>query len=149
MSFEKIKRVGIIGAGEAGIGTAKMLLSQGYDCTVFERNDQIGGVWTTGYLDFGIQVQRELYEIPDFPQPLDAPDFTPGPQVCQYLQDYADRFGVTPHVRLSTTVTHVGKRSDGQSGWTITSVDCEGKHTLKNLILLSSRSGCTRSLPTY
>lgn len=127
MSITKVKRVGIIGAGEAGIGTAKMLLSQGYHCTVFERNDQIGGVWTTGYLDFGIQVQRELYEFPDFPQPTESPIFTPGPQVRQYLQDYADRFGVTPHVRLTTTVTGVIERSDGLTGWSIMSVDCEGQ----------------------
>ena len=136
MSFENVRRVGIIGAGEAGIGTAKMLLSEGYDCTVFERNDQIGGVWTTGYLDFGIQVQRELYEIPDFPQPIDSPDFTPGPQVREYLQDYADSFGVTPHVRLNTTVTGLSERSDGQSGWTITSVDGEGDEQVDSFDLV-------------
>lgn len=136
MNFENIKRIGIIGAGEAGVGTAKMLLSQGFDCTVFERNNQIGGVWTTGYLDFGIQVQRELYEIPDFPQPIDSPDFTPGPQVRQYLQDYADSFGVTPHVRLSTTVTGVSKPTAGQRSWTIISVDREGREQVEEFDLV-------------
>ncbi len=46
MDLKNIKRIGIIGAGEAGIGTAKMLLAAGYDCTVFERNACLGGVWT-------------------------------------------------------------------------------------------------------
>lgn len=119
MNFEKIKRVGIIGAGEAGLATAKMLLAAGYRCTVFERNSRIGGVWTTGYLDFGLQVQRELYEVPDWPLPAGTPDFTPGPQICAYLQDYADHFGVTPHVRLSTTVVRMHEREDGAPGWTL------------------------------
>jgi dimethylaniline monooxygenase (N-oxide forming) len=113
------KRVGIVGAGEAGLGTAKMLLNAGYDCKVFERGSKIGGVWSTGYLDFGTQVQRELYEFPDYPLPKDAPDFTPGPQVCSYLQDYADHFGVTPRVQLNTKVVGVFERRGGAEGWTI------------------------------
>ncbi|MHC5109259.1 MAG: flavin-containing monooxygenase [Planctomycetota bacterium] len=119
MDFSHVTRIGIIGAGEAGISTAKMLLAAGYRCTIFERNDRIGGVWTTGYLDFGIQVQRELYEIPDWPQPFEAPDFTPGPQICAYLEDYANHFGVTPHVRFGTTVVGLRERTDGSPGWTL------------------------------
>lgn len=115
--FENIKRVGIVGAGEAGLATAKMLLDAGYECSVFERNSKIGGVWTDGYLDFGVQVQHELYEIPDFPLPDGTPDFTPGPIICAYLQDYADHFGVTPHIRLNTTVTGVYEREGGSPGW--------------------------------
>ena len=117
MKFDHVRRIAVIGAGEAGLSTAKMLLSAGYECTVFERNSRVGGVWTTGYLEFGIQVQRELYEIPDHPLPPDAPDFTPGPMIQSYLEDYADRFGVTPHVRLETTVTAVRERGDGREGW--------------------------------
>jgi dimethylaniline monooxygenase (N-oxide forming) len=120
MNFKSIKRVGIVGAGEAGLATAKMLINAGYDCTVFERNDRLGGVWTDGYLDFAVQVQHELYEIPDFPHPKGTPDFTPGPTVCQYLQDYADHFGVTPHIRLNTTVTALREDDGTTPGWTLT-----------------------------
>ncbi|MEM7143862.1 MAG: NAD(P)-binding domain-containing protein [Verrucomicrobiota bacterium] len=134
----QVKTIGIIGAGEAGIATAKMLLSAGYECTVFERNDRLGGVWTDGYLDFGVQVQRELYEIPDFPLPKDAPDFTPGPVIQKYLEDYADHFGVTPHIRLNTTVTglHQLAPNDPSSGWRITARTANGQKTAEDFDLV-------------
>ena len=125
-NLKNIKRIGIIGAGEAGIGTAKMLLAAGFDCTVFERNSRLGGVWTDGYLDFGVQVQRELYEIPDFPHSPDTPDFTPGPVVQKYLEDYAREFGVTPHIRFNTTVTALEEPGECDQGWTLSSRGPDG-----------------------
>ena len=41
--------------------------------------DQIGQT-----VDFGVQVQKELYEFPDWPLPESAPNFTPGPVMQQY-----------------------------------------------------------------
>ena len=126
MDLTTVKTVGIIGAGEAGLATAKMLLGEGIRCTVFERNSRVGGVWTGGYLEFGTQVQRELYEIPDWPLPKNISDFTPGPVVCQYLQDYADHFGVSPHIRLNTTVTSVDERAGNKPGWSLTYESADG-----------------------
>lgn len=90
------RRIGIIGGGVAGIVTARTLLNRGFDCTVFERGGRLGGVWTEGYANFGIQVQRELYEFPDWPFPPGTPDFTPGPIVRDYIEGYARHFGVLP-----------------------------------------------------
>lgn len=151
MNLKNVKRIGIIGAGEAGIATAKMLLTSGHDCTVFERNDQIGGVWTDGYLDFGVQVQRELYEFPDFPLPKETPDYTPGETVCRYLHDYAEQYGVTPHVRLSTTVTGLREPSSGSSEWMITYRDSQGKAQSENFDFVVIAIGVyshTPNLPT-
>jgi len=119
MNLKHVRRVGIVGAGEAGLATAKMLISAGFKCKIFERGEKVGGVWATGYLDFGTQVQHELYEIPDFPLPNGTPDFTPGPQVRSYLQDYADHFGVTPHIAMGTTVLDIHGGGEGADGWTI------------------------------
>ena len=63
------RKIAIIGAGVAGLSTARQLIGEGFDCTLFERNAEIGGVWSDGYLNFGAQVQRELYEFPDWPLP--------------------------------------------------------------------------------
>ena len=79
MIKQDVRRIGIIGAGVAGLATAKTLLAEGYDCTVFERAPRVGGVWADGYVNFGVQVQKELYEFPDWPLPEEAPNFTPGP----------------------------------------------------------------------
>jgi cation diffusion facilitator CzcD-associated flavoprotein CzcO len=65
MDMNDVKRVGIIGAGVAGLATAKILTAQGLDCTVFEKADRLGGVWADGYSNFGVQAQKELYQFPD------------------------------------------------------------------------------------
>ncbi len=122
MDYSEVKNVGIIGAGVAGLTTAKMLLAQGVRCTVFERSSKVGGVWTVGYSNFGVQVQKDIYEFPDYPLPKDAPDFTPGPVVQRYLADYANHFGVTPHIRFDSTVVDMARRDD--DGWTV--VSCQG-----------------------
>lgn len=43
--FEGIRSVAVIGAGISGILATKYLLQAGLDVTVFERNEEPGGVW--------------------------------------------------------------------------------------------------------
>ena len=128
MDLTGIKKVGIIGAGVAGLCTAKTLLAQGIHCTLFERNEIVGGVWAGGYHGFGVQVQKELYEFPDWPLPPDTQNFTPGPVIQRYLADYAEHFGVTPHIRFKTTVTALAERPASEGGWTLTYDDETGSH---------------------
>ncbi len=118
----RVRRVAIVGAGVAGLATARQLLAQGLSCTVFERGPVVGGVWATGYLNFGLQVQADLYEFPDWPLPAGTPDFAPGPTIQRYLADFADHFGVTPHIRYETEVTDIAPdNGDASSGvWTLT-----------------------------
>jgi cation diffusion facilitator CzcD-associated flavoprotein CzcO len=111
MQLENIKRVGIIGSGVAGLATAKTLLAQDLECTVFDRADRLGGVWADGYSNFGVQAPMELYQFPDWPLPEGTPNFTPGPIFQQYLEDYADNFGLRDHIRLQSRVTKVARRS--------------------------------------
>jgi glutamate synthase (NADPH/NADH) small chain len=53
-SSEKIpgKKVAIVGSGPAGITIAFILASRGYDITIFEANDKIGGVMRYGIPEF-------------------------------------------------------------------------------------------------
>ncbi len=118
MSINYIRTVGIIGAGVAGLVTAKTLLRRGYACTVFERADRLGGVWAAGYSNFGTQVQRELYEFPDWPLPPEVADFTPGPVVRDYLERYAKHFDVWPLIAFEATVEQLSRQPAG-AGWRI------------------------------
>ena len=115
-----VKSVAVIGAGVAGLATARVLLQQGIDCKVFERAPVLGGVWMAGYSNFGVQTQRELYEFPDWPLPKDTPSFTPGPIIQKYLEDYAEHFAITPCIRFNTDVTNIAERDGPDSGWTVT-----------------------------
>jgi dimethylaniline monooxygenase (N-oxide forming) len=119
MDNQAINSVAIIGAGVAGLATARSLQAAGIDCTLFERGAQLGGVWSDGYLNFGVQVQRELYEFPDWPLPPDTPDFTPGPVIQQYLCDFADRFGISANIRFDSRVIRLVEMQSPQSGWLV------------------------------
>ena len=119
MNLTNIKNVAIIGTGVAGLSTAKALLNEGIDCTLFERNANLGGVWADGYYSFGVQVQRELYEFPDWPLPSNTPDFTPGPVIQEYLTKYAEHHGVTSHIRFNCTVEALKNRNGSSPAWTV------------------------------
>jgi len=127
MDLRGVKTVGIIGAGVSGLVTAKTLMANGLECTLFERNDALGGVWADGYVNFGVQVQKELYQFPDWPLPQGTADFTPGPLLQRYLEDYAAHFGVTPHIRLNSEIIAVRPREDGKPGWRLAVRDKEGE----------------------
>jgi dimethylaniline monooxygenase (N-oxide forming) len=118
--FSLIRRVAIIGAGASGLATARALRAQGLDCTLFERGSALGGVWADGYLNFGVQVQRELYEFPDWPLPEGAANFTPGPDFQKYLANYARHFGVLPHIRFGHTVLGLDEQAAPRVGWLVT-----------------------------
>jgi len=115
------RKIAIIGAGVAGLCTARQLIGKGFDCTLFERNKILGGVWSDGYLNFGAQVQRELYELQDWPLPEGTPDFTPGPIIQQYLHDYANHHGISSKIRFNTRVTSLAENDPSDSGWTLKS----------------------------
>ena len=124
--FASVRRVAIIGAGASGLATARVLLAQGLDCTLFERRPTLGGVWADGYLKFGVQVQRELYEFPDWPLPVDAANFTPGPIFQEYLSGYARHFGVLPRIRFDCPVLALNERVQPDAGWRVTYRDQSG-----------------------
>ena len=114
-----VKSVAVIGAGVAGLATARVLLQQGIDCTLFERASVLGGVWMAGYSNFGVQVPRDLYEFPDWPLPKGTANFTPGPVIQKYLEDYAEHFAITPCIRFNADVTNIAERDGPGSGWTV------------------------------
>ena len=65
--FSNVKKVAIVGAGVAGLQTAKALRELGKEVVIFEKSANVGGVWRKNYADFGLQVPQSLYEFPDFP----------------------------------------------------------------------------------
>lgn len=101
--------IAIIGAGCAGLAAAKHLRSFGHQVTVFEKCPDVGGVWsrTRRYPGLTTQNDKGTYSLSDLPMPQDYPEWPSGAQVQAYLEAYASRFGLQPHLRLSTEVTAV------------------------------------------
>jgi dimethylaniline monooxygenase (N-oxide forming) len=115
-----IRSVGIIGAGFAGLSTAKVLRAFGFEVTVFEKEPDVGGVWAASRRYPGLTTQnpRTTYALSDFPMPAHYPEWPSGQQVQAYLHAYAEHFGLIPHLRMSTTVESAVQ--DEEAGvWTV------------------------------
>ncbi|HWK89399.1 MAG TPA: NAD(P)-binding domain-containing protein, partial [Longimicrobium sp.] len=123
-----MQRVGIIGAGLSGLVAAKTFLEEGFEPTLFERENEVGGVWARSRRYPGIHTQnpRDTYAFSDFPMPRTYPEFPTGEQVQAYLGAYADHFGVTPHVRFETAVQDVCPVDGGWGGWRVRSAPADG-----------------------
>ena len=112
-------KIAIIGAGFAGLTTARHLRDFGHDVTVFEKVHDVGGVWSTTRLYPGASTQngKDTYRLADCPMPKHYPEWPSGAQVQEYLNAYAEKFGLTPLIRLSTPVTRTEQGADGR--WTV------------------------------
>lgn len=115
--------VAIIGAGQAGLCSAKRALDEGYKVTIYEQNDHLGGTWhyteTTGKDQYGVSIHTAMYqglrtnlphqvmEFPDFHYPEDTPSFPSQPDVLNYLHSYANKYDLKKHVKYSHLVVQV------------------------------------------
>jgi len=113
------RTVAVIGAGSSGLVAAKNFRAQGFDVTVFEREDDLGGNWNYGKP--GARVYRSTHtisskpgtEYPDFPMPRAFPDYPHHTQILQYLRDYAVHFDLLPLIRFRTGVRSVEPIAEG------------------------------------
>ncbi len=114
--------IAIIGAGFAGLSTAKVLRTVGFDVTVYEKCPDVGGVWSSTRRYPGVRTQNNkgTYALSDFPMPKSYPEWPTGEQVQAYLADYVRHFGLESLLRLGTEVLGAEPSADG-SGWTVTS----------------------------
>lgn len=117
--------IAVIGAGFAGLSAAKVLTDFGHRVTVLESAPDVGGVWsaTRRYPGLETQNNRDSYCLPDLPMPRSYPEWPRGEQVQRYLAEYAARFELTAHLRLSTTVTAAEPTEDG---WRLTARKDDG-----------------------
>ena len=100
-------RVGIIGAGFAGLGMAIRLEQEGLGpFAVFERADDIGGTWKVNhYPGCCCDVPSHVYSYSFELNPNWKRGFAPQGEILAYLQHCADKYGVREHVRLQHEVT--------------------------------------------
>ncbi|BBK31934.1 cation diffusion facilitator CzcD-associated flavoprotein CzcO [Stella humosa] len=130
MSPAAATTIAVIGAGSSGIAVAKALKERGLAFDVFEKGSDLGGMWrydndnglSSAYRSLHIDTSRRNLGYPDFPIPADQPDFLSHAQVLAWLEAYAERFAVRPHIRFRTEVASVAP--EGQ-GWRVRLADGE------------------------
>jgi cation diffusion facilitator CzcD-associated flavoprotein CzcO len=113
-------RVGIVGAGFAGIGLAIRLKKAGYSSvTIFERADRLGGTWRdNAYPGAACDVPSHLYSFSFAPKSDWQARFSGQAEILAYIEDIAARFGVTPMIRFGKAVRRAA--FDESTGtWTV------------------------------
>lgn len=125
-------KIGIIGAGFAGLASAKVLTQFGHEVSVFEKASDVGGVWsaTRRYPGLRTQNNKDTYCYTDFPMPASYPEWPSGEQVQQYLEDYSRHFDLNGSIRLNTEVQAAEQRGD--EGWSLTVRDVNSDQTTQH-----------------
>lgn len=123
------KTVMVLGAGMSGLCAAKRALEHDFSVTVYEKADQIGGLWyykdddpdhVCTYEDLVTNQPRQVMEFIDFHYPFDKLYFG-AKEVQDYLIAYAKKFKVDKFVQFNQQVIHVEPQpKDKAGGWVVT-----------------------------
>jgi cation diffusion facilitator CzcD-associated flavoprotein CzcO len=96
----------VMGAGMAGILTAIRLKQAGYDFAVYEKADRPGGTWRENtYPGLTCDVPSHAYTYSFAPNPDWTRHLPPGPEIYDYFENTARRFGVWDSIRFNQAVT--------------------------------------------
>jgi cation diffusion facilitator CzcD-associated flavoprotein CzcO len=91
----------VIGAGPAGLASAVCLKEAGIEPVILEKSDAVGAVWRRHYDRLHLHTDRAHSGLPGLPMPRTYPRYPSRAQVVEYLEHYAQRFGLRP--RFGTT----------------------------------------------
>jgi cation diffusion facilitator CzcD-associated flavoprotein CzcO len=136
------RRVAIIGAGPGGICTGVALLARGHDdFVILEQAPGIGGTWFHNrYPGAECDIKSHLYSFSFAPNPAWSRRYARQPEIKAYLEDVVERFGLGPHLRLSTPVRSM-RWDDDQSVWHITVGDAQGNDEIVDADIVVSAIG--------
>jgi cation diffusion facilitator CzcD-associated flavoprotein CzcO len=92
----------------------------GFDFTIFEKSDGVGGTWRDNtFPGAACDVPSHLYSYSFEPNPWWSRTYATQPEILAYLERCTDRYGVRSHVRTQTTIRQA--RWDGPTcTWELT-----------------------------
>jgi len=129
-------RITIMGAGPGGLCMAIKLREAGFEnFTIVEKGDQIGGTWNWNrYPGCACDIPSHLYSFsfdvkPDWSRP-----YAPQPEILEYLEGIAEKYGVLPYCRFGQAVERADW-DDAGATWTVTLSDGS---TLESDVLVSA-----------
>jgi hypothetical protein len=138
-----------VGAGAAGIACAKTMKEKGHDVTVFERRDDIGGLWY--FQESGVSVSRETtatssrfyLQYSDFPMDDDLPHFVRHSQYIEYLKKYIAVHQLETSIHLQSEVLDVEPVEGGK--WRVSIGEKDGRESDHIFDAVAICSGLHRS----
>lgn len=120
----EIGRVCVVGAGPGGLALARSFMAHGIPFDIYERHSGVGGLWDQS--NKGSPVYNSAHFISsktqshyqDFPMPDDYPDYPSNKQILNYMQLFADAYGLRDHIHFNTGVDQTELQDDGS--WVVT-----------------------------
>jgi Flavin-binding monooxygenase-like len=105
--------VAIIGAGPAGLTTARALKLLNIPFTVYEKHSDVGGIWditnpgTPMYKSAHFISSKTLSGHAGFPMPAHFPDYPSRVQIHEYIQNFAKEYELYDEIRFNSRISQV------------------------------------------
>jgi len=116
----------IIGAGPAGLACAASLKEAGLEPVLLEKSGSVGASWRKHYDRLHLHTDRGHSGLPGLPMPSAYPRYPARAQVVDYLERYANHFGLSP--RFDTTVTRAVREN---GAWLIETAHARAAETYR------------------
>ena len=127
----------IIGAGISGLCAAVRLTELGIPYTIFDKQDEVGGVWlSNGYPGAAVDTPNHLYSF-SFAAYDWSRYFAGQEEILTYLQQVATDFGVREHIRFGTEV-RAASYDEAAQRWHVGVDGPDGEETLEANVVLSA-----------
>ena len=144
------ERVCVVGGGPAGLALARSFKAHGVDFDIYERHSDVGGLWDQSnpgspvYNSAHFISSKTQSHYTDFPMPDAYPDYPSNRQIHNYMQSFADAFGLRDHIAFNTGVKTATR--DGE-GWRVT-LD-NGQTKSYSALVCATGTNWHPSMPTY
>ena len=116
-------KVGVVGAGPAGLCAIKQVLSFGCDVIAFEQSDKIGGLWnysdeidkdkngleihSSMYRGLTTNIPKEIMSFSDLPFETPERSFITSEETLAYFHRYAENFDLFKYVKFEHQVLRI------------------------------------------
>lgn len=119
-------QVAIIGAGASGLCAAIRLREAGIACTVFEKNDEVGGAWYENrYPGCAVDTPNHFYQFSFEPNDDWPHYFSRQQSIEDYLKKCADKYRLREVIRFGTEVESA-TYDEAAKRWTLTARGRDG-----------------------
>ncbi|GIW71749.1 MAG: dimethylaniline monooxygenase [Planctomycetota bacterium] len=133
----------VIGAGPAGLAAAACLGRAGVPYVVLEREQQVAPVWRRHYERLCLHTVKEQSALPFMPFPDDWPRYVPRARFVEYLERYAERFGIRP--RFGQEVTELVPAAG--AGWRVRTA--AGSRLEAERVVVATGYTCEPCVPSW
>jgi cation diffusion facilitator CzcD-associated flavoprotein CzcO len=134
--------VAIVGAGFGGLAAGLELAEAGIDFTIFERAEEVGGVWqANSYPGAACDVPSVIYQFSRHLKPNWSRRFGLQPEIRDYLREVSSESGVREHIRFNTAVRSA-TFEESTASWRL---ELEGGETVTFDVLICATGQLSRA----